>query len=625
MSFRKKILLLTAAFLPVLLSSCSSLRRYSDPGVMPEQVELSLPQEMLIEDVDDEEPAVVDSAEIQDGPLIMNAIRDSETGEMTATDVITASKVVARFRNIAERLGRISMTFDIIVPEALISSDFQLRFSPVMEMNDRSMALSPIFITGTNYRKRQLRGYERYRNFIASIVTDSSAFVRKELLETFIERYFPETYAMKTDSSTVPEPLAENLFGVNQSEALKHYTRHALKRRNDWKAGNRDRMFKKYVKAPIINEVKLDTVMSAGKGNLIYRYSHEMNSAPGLRKITVGLDGKVYRAGEEAAAMPAPEKLTFYISSLSTLADNTPRYVFKVVERIVTDNTDAFIDFAQGSTCIDTLSESNSSELRRIRRCFEDIYSKKHLVLDSIVVTASCSPEGGFSYNRRLAQGRAETVRAYVSDNIPGLDESCLRSKCIPENWEHLFRMVKNDSLLSLSSKETILAAADAEDKDIAEEKFAALPEYRYLREKIYPKLRTVNFHFYMHRPDMKKDTVHTTELDTVYLKGVAALKNLDYKAAAAILGPYGDYNSALAMASSGYNESALAILSKLKELDAKAEYLSAILLSRIGKFDAAAGFYRRSVEKDPAMRHRANLDPEMAEVLGAERRQRIN
>ena len=78
-------------------------------------------------------------------------------------------------------------------------------------------------------------------------------------------------------------------------------------------------------------------------------------------------------------------------------------------------------------------------------------------------------------------------------------------------------------------------------------------------------------------------------------------------------------------MASSGYNESALAILSKLKELDAKAEYLSAILLSRIGKFDAAAGFYRRSVEKDPAMRHRANLDPEMAEVLGAERRQRIN
>ena len=465
MSFRKKILLLTAAFLPVLLSSCSSLRRYSDPGVMPEQVELSLPQEMLIEDVDDEEPAVVDSAEIQDGPLIMNAIRDSETGEMTATDVITASKVVARFRNIAERLGRISLTFDIIVPEALISSDFQLRFSPVMEMNDRSMALSPIFITGTNYRKRQLRGYERYRNFIASIVTDSSAFVRKELLETFIERYFPETYAMKTDSSTVPEPLAENLFGVNQSEALKHYTRHALKRRNDWKAGNRDRMFKKYVKAPIINEVKLDTVMSAGKGNLIYRYSHEMNSAPGLRKITVGLDGKVYRAGEEAAAMPSPEKLTFYISSLSTLADNTPRYMFKVVDRIVRDNTAAFLDFSQGSAGLDTLREGNSAELARIRSCFRDVCSREGLVIDSIVVTASCSPEGRWEYNTKLAEARAETVRSYVRDNISGVDDSLLRAALMTHcalQSGHLLLALNNAMVAAYKAENFIDAAGFA-------------------------------------------------------------------------------------------------------------------------------------------------------------------
>ena len=35
--------------------------------------------------------------------LIMKAIKDEETGEMVATDVIEAPTVTARFRNIAER------------------------------------------------------------------------------------------------------------------------------------------------------------------------------------------------------------------------------------------------------------------------------------------------------------------------------------------------------------------------------------------------------------------------------------------------------------------------------------------------------------------------------------------
>ena len=34
--------------------------------------------------------------------LIMKAIKDEETGEMVATDVIDAATVVARFRNVAE-------------------------------------------------------------------------------------------------------------------------------------------------------------------------------------------------------------------------------------------------------------------------------------------------------------------------------------------------------------------------------------------------------------------------------------------------------------------------------------------------------------------------------------------
>ena len=114
----------------VLLAACSPLKKYAGIAAGPDRLEISLPDEAEPEpDVDSEAFTVDSSRTSSDGPLILNAIRDSETGEMTATDVISASKVVARFRNIAERLGSISFSFDVSVPEALISSEFQLRFS----------------------------------------------------------------------------------------------------------------------------------------------------------------------------------------------------------------------------------------------------------------------------------------------------------------------------------------------------------------------------------------------------------------------------------------------------------------------------------------------------------------
>ena len=79
--------------------------------------------------LEEEKEPVIDSirSSLTDGPLIMNAIRDDETGEMVATDIINASRVVARFRNVAERAGYVSIGFDLIVPEEMYDSKWQLR------------------------------------------------------------------------------------------------------------------------------------------------------------------------------------------------------------------------------------------------------------------------------------------------------------------------------------------------------------------------------------------------------------------------------------------------------------------------------------------------------------------
>jgi tetratricopeptide (TPR) repeat protein len=146
--------------------------------------------------------------------------------------------------------------------------------------------------------------------------------------------------------------------------------------------------------------------------------------------------------------------------------------------------------------------------------------------------------------------------------------------------------------------------------------KLARFPEYLYMRENLYPKLRSVRFDFHLHRKGMVKDTVHTTELDTVYMAGVKAMKELDYKKAVTILRPYDDYNAALAFMSADYDHSALDVLNRLDDTDPKVCYLKAMVLSRLGVMDEAVKYYELAIAYDPYLEHRANLDPEMFRVV---------
>ncbi|MBQ2874328.1 MAG: hypothetical protein IJE85_03435, partial [Bacteroidales bacterium] len=108
---------------------------------------LSVPEDPPEEEEEDNE-IVIDSIRgtLSDGPIIMNAIKDTETGEMVATDVISASKVTARFRNVAERAGYVSISFDVTVPSAMSDSRWQLKIQPLMGIQNDTIPLEAIYI-----------------------------------------------------------------------------------------------------------------------------------------------------------------------------------------------------------------------------------------------------------------------------------------------------------------------------------------------------------------------------------------------------------------------------------------------------------------------------------------------
>lgn len=601
------------------LASCMPYSRIRKIASGEISMGLSVPDERPMDDDQDAEVRI-DSirGSLSDGPILMNAIRDSDTGEMVATDVISASRVTARFRNVAERAGYVSISFDVSVPAGMSDSRWKLEVCPCMRIQNDTLPLDPVFITGTAYREAQMRGYERYQAFLAGIITDSSDLVWLGQLEVFLRRHFPDTYAMKTDSSFVSEPLAENLFGVTQRQALEHYRRHVRIRMNERRRLRSDRMYRRYVKDPIVTEgIRLDTVLVGDGGDFIYRYTHTFQSRPRLKKVEVSLSGTLYERGEALLDLPFPEELTFYISSLSTLADERPKYRMIVLERMIYDDTKVLVDFHQGESDIDTLLGDNASELQRVRRCIEDVVSRRELVLDSLVVTASCSPEGKYAHNRRLSQARSQAMLEYIHEYVPEDWRDRLKMDELPENWAQLELLVASDTLVGGHAKRRIHDVIAAEtDPDVRERKLSDMREYRYLRENLYPQLRSVRLDFHLHRAGILKDTVHTTELDTVYMEGVHALKELDYKKAVELLRPYDDYNSALAFMSADYNHSALDVLGRLDDSDARVCYLKAMVLSRLEQAEEAMKYFELALAYDPYLEHRANLDPEMHALL---------
>ena len=575
-----------------------------------------------------------------EGPIIMNAVRD-EDGNMVATDVIEAASVTARFRNVAERGGKVNIEFAVTVPQDMIDPQWQLRFYPQMYVLEDTLGLDPILITGQEYRNEQMRGYRRYEKFLQSIVTDSMEFVNMKLLEIFIERNIPALYAFRTDSTFVSDAEFSSAFGVTEQQAVEHYTNKLAKSANERRKARKEERFRRYVKVPIEQGFRLDTVMREINGDFRYVYSHTLASRPRLRKVDVVLSGAIYKEDVKIYDIPECEPLTYYISSLSAFVDGTERYMTKVIERKVSANTACYVEFEHDRYEVDESLGYNRDEIGRIKDNLAALIDHDEFEMDSIVVTASSSPEGTVAYNTRLTQRRSEAVAEYFRrfideyrDSVrvnegfvvdmtgdprsePGMtDESDIRfiARNDAENWRMLDALVAEDNSLSFDDKIAYIDACEIEDLDTREEVLQKLGCYRHLREKVYPRLRTVKFDFYLHRKDMQKDTVHTTVLDSTYMAGVQAIRDRDYETAVTLLRPYQDYNAAVAFCALDYNASALAILERLHRTD-QVNYMLAIVNSRLGETEKAVRCYEEACRMNPGFVHRGNLDPEITQL----------
>lgn len=553
---------------------------------------------------------------------LMKTVTDS-AGNTYAHESLDGVVVTARFKNIAERGGKIDLSFNITIPKSLQDPSWQLRFTPRMKILEDTIDLECIYVTGNEYHLSQKRGYDLYSRFLSSIITDSTLLRYSHLIEIFSKRNLSETSE------------------ISPQEILNHYRKSGKISLNNHRQSKSEKMYKKMVRNPYTTDIiRLDTVL-ATSSDIVYCYTQTIQAKANLKKVDVAIRGGVYKDGERLYMIPDSKPITFYISSVSSFAEDITRYVKQVVERRVQANTQAYIDFEQGRSVINPLLYENEHELWRISENIASFLNNDTYDIDSLIITASCSPEGNYLLNKQLAYERAISIRDYFQEYARRYADSLNRTnnstitidlergrdngekiprivpdfsfkiKSIAENWEKLKDMVANDSLVK--EKGRILAIIDDDiPYDRKEFLLRQCDDYEYIRSVLYPYLRSVRFDFHLHRKGMVKDTIHTTTVDKVYTSGVLALKEREYKKALDILKPYKDINTAIAYLSLDYNASAKAILEGLEE-SAKRDYMLALVHARTGDEQRAVQFYLNSIGKDPAMRFRGNLDPEIS------------
>ena len=496
-------------------------------------------------------------------PQVVKLQRDSNTFFLAPVDTLADGErvmalqieqvtVVAKMRSIPERNGRVVLDFIVTLPKELLGKSRSVVITPILHKPDESVPLEDLVIRGGRFSLLQERDYWQY--------------------ETYIERFRPDTVG-------------------------------------------REAAFNRFVKFPYPEDVRLDSLVES-RSTVTYYYSQEVKTDETSKKMLVTLQGQVLAVDDSAYRLPPSDTLSYIVSSMLSFVDTVPRYRIRIVDKYLTVEDRNYIQFFVGDTrVVDTLGD-NWRQLDKITGLMRQIVEQQEFWVDTITLTAASSPEGAYAFNDRLSQGRAAALKRYLVRRYGKSIDTMLSVQWVAEDWAELTNRIRTDR--EIINRDAILELIAAEKNPDRREQAIRLrfpKEYAYIRSVIYPQLRAVNFRYNLRRKGMVKDTIHTTELDTTYARGVELLQKRKYAKALYILNDYNDRNTVVAHLSLDHNERAMELLATMPK-DAVTEYLRAIACSRLGRKEEGRRHFLEACRLDERMEYRGNLDPEIAELL---------
>lgn len=154
----------------------------------------------------------------------------------------------------------------------------------------------------------------------------------------------------------------------------------------------------------------------------------------------------------------------------------------------------ANIRFIVNRTNIDWTYANNYVELDSILRTVNAVKENPDASVESITLTGYASPEGPYSNNVRLANGRTEVVKEYVRNNA-SFPANIYHTAAVPEDWQGLREWLVNSEI---TNRDAMIAFIDdptvpiPTKNDIFMKKFPK--EYPFILANVYPPLRHTDY-----------------------------------------------------------------------------------------------------------------------------------
>ena len=587
MDMGKRFYIISVALLVLVLTACNTAQRLGK-AERKEQSSIRLPFRSEKNDTAVVKVPQFITFEDEQGKknMIMTAQLDSVTGkyELQGGELGEVT-VTAAAKSVAERNGKINIEFVVTVPGSLMMRDWRMVIKPRLDNNGGIIELDSLEITGIENYNFNLRRQRQLNRELNTVKRSQQVLQRRQ------------NWAHFRRTGKEAEVQGETFGTQVKSEGHIHSA------------------------ADLSGKgMRLDTVMVKGE-DYIYMYSQELHSSGLATRLKVWFESYIVNCGDDRYAMSSSDTVTFNIASFLQFMDKAPRYVRKTIYRKVTDKMTAQIQFKVGdSQVIDTLG-NNSEELRKVRAKLKELADGNEFIVDSMQVASFASPEGAYSLNAELARKRGLSIKQYLGsidsyNVLPDYDR--IKTSTQAEDWKKLRELIKQSSYVVHA--EQIMNIIDTQkDADLRETmiRTAYQMDYQFIRENLYPQLRTVEFTFHLARRNMVEDVMFTDEIDVRYAEAVELMQQRKYKEAMPKLLEYRDMNTALCYMSLGYNKTAITILDE-QPLSADREYLKAILYAREGDIEKAVKFYMKSCEMDASKIMRGTLDPEIADIIKA-------
>ncbi len=210
-----------------------------------------------------------------------NIIGEFKDGIKLQEIVITESKSK---NTPVDTSGRLNMSMTIEIPKDIMSGGWQMRLHPRIYIRQNKIEtfnfpIEDLYITGSEYRDKQIMGYEKYSNYLGKISSEDftydndidvdkvldekvSRYVNKYQLEYMLKRNFPELRSKNIDSLDISDEKFAAVLGIDKQEFIEHYYNKSIEAKIARLSLNKNSNFKEWVYNPIVSDnVQADNLL----------------------------------------------------------------------------------------------------------------------------------------------------------------------------------------------------------------------------------------------------------------------------------------------------------------------------------------------------------------------------